>query len=220
MFIVSTTYSQNPIGTIDNHSSASWLVTKSKPADDTILGTPYVNDAFLPAKIHTNSEKNTSFYIRYNALADEFEVKGAGDKNYALKKDRKDILVEFIGTEKYYRVYDFIENENIKSGYFVILTNKDANTILLKRESVTLIKKKVAVTSYDSDKPAQYKRNSDEFFIKLPSGNAVELPRNKKDIAKLFPEHSKKVLDYIKSNKIKTSKESDLIQLTNYLNTL
>jgi len=58
-------------------------------------------------------------------------------------------------------------------------------------------------------------------YIKLANKEAVLLPTKKKKLAKaLFPENSKIILDFINSNKIKLSREADLITFVNYLNTL
>jgi hypothetical protein len=76
-------------------------------------------------------------------------------------------------------------------------------------------------TGYDAPKPAMYKNVKDRMYIKLANKEAVLLPTKKKKLAKtLFPENSKIILDFINSNKIKLSKEADLITFINYLNTL
>ena len=77
---------------------------------------------------------------------------------------------------------------------------------------------KVATNGYDSNVPAQYKRLKDKFFIKKNDELAIEIPTNKKDFAKLFPKRQKEILSFIKKEKIKFKKESDLLKLVNHLN--
>ncbi|MEZ4803305.1 MAG: hypothetical protein R2797_11080 [Gelidibacter sp.] len=185
--------------------------------NETVEGSPYINDEFLPAKISA-SEDNV-FYVRYNAIADQFEVKGENNKAYALNKYRRDIVVQLVGVKKTYQVFGYLdENDNENFGYFVIINGKDSNVKLLKKEKKFFIGEKVATTSYDTPKPATYKRANDEYYIKVGEDAAIEMPTNKKDIAKLFPKQEKNILSFIKENKIKTKKEEDLNMLMEYIN--
>ena len=54
----------------------------------------------------------------------------------------------------------------------------------------------------------------------LEGENAQLLPKKNKDLAKLFPANSKEILSFIKTNKIKTSREDDLIRLVTYISSL
>ena len=91
---------------------------------------------------------------------------------------------------------------------------------LLIKETVVFIDRKPAKTSYDKTKPAVLKRISDKYFIAIGSDAAVEFPKKKKKFPKLFPDKHKDILSFMKKNKIKTSKEEDLVELINYINTL
>jgi hypothetical protein len=66
-----------------------------------------------------------------------------------------------------------------------------------------------------------FKSLKDRIYIKIGSKEAIVLPTKKKKLAKaIFPENPKDILDFINSNKIKLSKEEDLITLINYLNSM
>lgn len=185
--------------------------------NDYIEGSPYINEDFLPARISVSEDE--VFYVRYNAIADQFEVKGENNKAYALNKYRRDIVVQLVGLRKTYQVFGYLdENENENFGYFVIMNGQDSNVKLLKKEKKIFIGEKVATTSYDTPKAATYKRTNDDYYIKVGDNNAVELPSNKKDIAKLFPKKEDKILAFIKENRIKTKRENDLNKLMAYIN--
>jgi hypothetical protein len=188
--------------------------------NESVEGTPYINEKFLPATI--SASDGDVFYVRYNAMNDEFEVKGDKNKAYALNRYRRDIVVEILPLKKTYQVIGFYDEEkNENFGYFLYLSNPKAKTVLFKKEKVIFIDEQKATTGYDNTSPAKYKRINDKFFIRLNDNKILsELPNKKKDIVKLFPEHEDKVLKYIKENRIKTSREEDLIQLINYVNTL
>lgn len=188
--------------------------------NESVEGSPYINEKFLPASI--SASEGDVFYVRYNALNDEFEVKGDNNKAYALNRYRRDIVIEILPLKKTYQVIGFYDDEqNENFGYFLYLSNQDAKTVLFKKEKVIFIDEQKASTGYDTNDPAKYKRVNDKFFIKLDGSKILsELPSKKKSLAKLFPNHEDIVLKYIKDNRIKTSKEDDLIQLVNYINTL
>ncbi|MBR9846715.1 MAG: hypothetical protein GYB35_11720 [Algicola sp.] len=188
--------------------------------NESVEGSPYINEKFLPATI--SASEGDVFYVRYNALNDQFEVKGDNNKAYALNRYRRDIVVEILPLKKTYQVIGFYDDErNENFGYFLHLSNPNAKTALYKKEKVIFIDEQKASTGYDSNKPAKYKRVNDTFFIKLENQNILtEVPNKRKDLVKLFPKHKDSVLKYMKENRIKTSKEEDLIQLINYINTL
>lgn len=187
--------------------------------NERIEGTPYINEDYLPAKI--SASEDNLFYVRYNAVADEFEVKGENNKAYALNKYRRDIVVQLVGIKKTYQVIGYLDkNQNENFGYFVIVNSQDSNVKLLKKEKVFFIDEKIATTSYDTPKPATYKRANDEYYIKIGDNNAIELSNKKKDIAELFPGKEQAILKFIKTNKINTKKEDDFIKLIDYINTI
>ncbi len=183
-----------------------------------IEGSPYINKVFTAAEIST--QKKTLFALRYNAYNDQFEVKGDDKKTYLLNKLKKDFIIKFNSTNKSYKAFSYIKDDNFLTGYFVILSNIKSKISLLKKERIMFVESKVGVTSYQEDKPAHFKRVNDKYFLKIEDNPAKILPKNKKDIAKIFPEHSKEILSFIKKNKIKTSKEADLIKLASFINTL
>ncbi|GFZ90225.1 hypothetical protein GCM10011531_22260 [Aquaticitalea lipolytica] len=207
-------------GQLSGGSASGGLISTTPVVENSqIEGSPYVNEEFLPAKI--SASEDNIFYVRYNALKDEFEVKGANNVAYALNKYRRDIVVELISNNKTYQVYGYLDkNENENFGYFVNLSNPNSNIKLLKKENITFVKEKVAVTSYDSSQPARYKRGSDAYYVKINDNNAVLLSTNKKDVSKLFPGNEKKVLDFIKKEKLKLKKEDDMNKLIQFTNTL
>ncbi|MEY8868651.1 hypothetical protein AB9K24_04045 [Meridianimaribacter flavus] len=201
------------------NGSSGLITTTPVVLNDDVEGTPYITSDFLPARISASDDN--IFYVRYNAIKDEIEVKGDNNQAFALNKYRKDIIIKLVSNSKTYRLFDYVDDNELPNlGYFVDLI-PESNIKLLKKERVIFIEEKVALTSYHTARPAQFKRVSDDYYIKISEEQgAVLMPKRKKDIAKLIPEHSKDILSYIKTNKIKTSREEDLIKLVSYMSTL
>ncbi|MBT8259961.1 MAG: hypothetical protein HKO92_06395 [Flavobacteriaceae bacterium] len=183
-----------------------------------VEGSKYLMDSFLPAVVSTMPDK--LFNIKYNIFSGEMEVQSKNDKVYALNKYRKDISITFINSKITFQLFDYLDSENsMKLGYFQVINRGDNK--VLKKHKIIFMEEKPSKTGYDEHRPPQYKRLDDKYYLNLESNpNAVELPKNKNKFAALFPDNKSDILDFIKSNKIKLSKENDLKKLINYINTL
>ena len=185
-----------------------------------IEGSPYVIDEFTPAQISILGNK--IYPVKYNAFHDEIAVLTEDKSVYSLRKNSKNkIIVTYINPKKVYQIFKYFDDTNNEgSGFFIELTSKNVNVKLLKKERIIFIGDKKSISSYAESEPAKYKRIKDKYFIKINSESAISLPKNKKEIAKLFPENQKVVLDFIRDETIKFKKEEDLIRLIIFLNQL
>ncbi|MFK7782235.1 hypothetical protein [Psychroserpens sp.] len=202
-----------------NLISNNGMISSFDMNNTTVKGTPYILNEFMPGKV-LFEEQTQIFNVRYNAFNDVVEVKKDNGDLDALNKELTGITITLIKDKKSYRAYNYIDSktgEN-KSGYFVIASNSPKP--LLVKEKIVFKDKQKAKSGYDKARPAEYKRKDDLYFTLNEKGIAIELPSNKKELAKTFPKHTKDVLSFIKANKIKTSKQNDLIRLLNYINTL
>ena len=146
-------------------------------------GSPYINEKFLAATI--SASKDNIFYVRYNALADEFEVKAENNKAYALNRYRRDIVIDILPLKKKYQVFGYLDKENNENfGYFLFLTNSEGNNVLFKKEKVVFLDEVKSTNGYNKPRPAKFKRSSDKYYVKLNnSALLTELPTKKKAIA-------------------------------------
>lgn len=216
LFLTQHSYAQGEIGGY-NVVKDGFISVSPTDINDNVKGSQYITDDFVPAKISIS--KNEVFQIKFNGVLDEIVVKGQDGKPYALNKHLKDIKITLIGSKKAYQMFDYVnENDTRLSGYFLLNATSNSNIKLLKKEKIKFFEEKVATNGYDSNVPAQYKRLKDKFFIKKNDELAIEIPTNKKDFAKLFPKRQKEILSFIKKEKIKFKKESDLLKLVNHLN--
>ena len=187
-----------------------------------VMGSPYVNEDYKQVRI--NSAENKIYSGRYNAYINEMEILvAAGRDPIALDISNNDYEVLFLNENKLYKTFNFESNRGItKRGFLVVISeeNEENDVMLLKEEIIKFYDKVAASSSYDQDKPAKFRREDDNYYIKLKSGRVVYLPSKDKDIAKAFPEHSKEIMAFVKKNKLKTKKEEDLIKVANYIGSL
>ncbi|RKE99111.1 hypothetical protein [Ichthyenterobacterium magnum] len=184
-----------------------------------VTGSPYLNEEFTPARIALNKEERI-YNMRYNAYSDVFEFKNEKNEKYAINKSIKDVTITLISTGKVFELIDYKDGDFNKKGYFIHLSLKNDSVKLFKKNSVLYVPAKTSSNGYNKPKPAAFIKNSDKFYLRINDNPAILIPRNKKDFAKLFPALSKDILAYIKTNKIKTSKEADLLKLINYINSI
>ncbi|WP_431132365.1 hypothetical protein [Psychroserpens mesophilus] len=189
-------------------------------SDKTIRGSVYIQNAFMPAKL--SLEDGTKiFKLRYNAFNDEIEIEIDGQEPNALNRNIDNLLIIFVGDDKTYEAVDYINDEgSTVRGYFVHANDAHSKHQLLIKESIKFVDRKPAKTSYDKGKPAEFIRLDDRYFIAIGDNPAVEFPKKKKDLSNIFPDKYDDIIDFMKENKIKTSREEDLIELVNYINLL
>jgi hypothetical protein len=204
----------------DQIAGSNILATTAKPKTNiNIEGTPYITENYTPIKLTSFEERN--FQARYNAFNGDMEVLDVDNgKVFVLNKNFNNYQVDFIGLNKTYKVFKYIDENGIASeSFFVVLTSNN-NLKLLKKENVKFYGERVATSTYDKARKASYKRGNDEYYIVVGETDAQPFSTRKKDISKLFSGSSKEILNFIKTNKLNTSKDEDLIQVINFISAL
>lgn len=182
-------------------------------------GTPYKNKEFKNGTILKNGvviARNIG--LRYNASKDLFEVK----KTSVLKDDQAKVLISNkdisinLENEKY--VFLTPNENNSAQGYFIDTYSGEKASLYKKIKKVYIPEQK-AYTSLASNVAANYKEK-DILFLYKQDGLLVELPNSKKTKIKAFGDKSKKVKAFLKENKVNINRESGLIEVIKYYNTL
>jgi hypothetical protein len=184
-----------------------------------VMGSPYINEDYQQVRI--NGADNKIYSGRYNAYINEMEILvAAGRDPIALDISNNEYEVFFINENKLYKTFNYESNRGITKRGFLVVMSEENDVVVLKEEIVKYYDKVAASSSYDQDKPAKFRKEDDNYYIKLKSGRVVYLPSKDKDIAKAFPEHSKEIMTFVKKNKLKTKKEEDLIKVANFIGSL
>lgn len=193
------------------HSGGQISVMKEKSQAAT--GSMFTNDKYMPAKV-SNGDKVV--LARYNAYADNFEISDPQAGTTSILRMESGITITFNSTGEAYTIQQYKTNKDeVKTGYLNIISEKP-NVKIYKRERVFLQPESFPASSYQTYKPAHYKKLDDEFYIKIKDQDALYFS-GKKELAKILPAKSKEILDFIKQNKLDLEKESDLQKLGVYL---
>jgi len=162
-------------------------------------------------------DKSKLFLARVNGITNEIEIKSEDDIIYNLQKF-DGVKVSFNTTKEQYKsaVYkDKVGQELVD--YFLIPNT--SNNLLLKQTRYTFVQAKASKTGYDKAKPAYYKEQSEYYFVDQ-NQSLVVLTTNKKVMKAMYGKQYSKIASYVKKNRIKDNKESDLSKLALYMTVL
>lgn len=182
---------------------------KESPDIEKIKYKTYLTSNYEPALI--NDLKETVF-LRYSMFKDEMEFTKNGNVYYMNKKKGDEIT--FKNSNSTYKTLSY----NNKLRYFQV-HNKGDNQ-LLSKQVVSYVAPKPAATSYQKPKPADFKRESDEYFVKFKDNSIIEIPSRKKSFYEIFGDKSGAIKKYVKAEKINIKNVGDLKKVVNYYNTL
>lgn len=214
-------FAQWPSSTFDMYSTTINIDQKAKAFGlsasefEAIKKQAYANANFIEGNVYTDEEPMLkAIPMRYNAAADEIEIKNSSSSDYgALSKDPS--IYAKISKD----IYVFIpyNGSNEKGGYFNILTEgKHYN--LYKKTKATFHEGREAKTSYDSKKPSYFSKDVTYYLVK--DGKFYELPSRKSRILKVMDKKKKEVRSYIKDNRLDLNEEADLTKLVTYYDSL
>lgn len=217
--VISSAFAQDANDSQNIFSTSGASIYSFDKTDKTVIGSPYVQGSFLPARV---SVKEGNIYnLRYNGVNDEMEMESSQTKSPTINKNISGLTITFLKDNKTYKSMTyFTKDGNSVTGFLIPFTNSDASVKLFLKERIAFYEGKPAKSSYQAAKPAKFDRVDDEFYIAIDNDIAKPLSTNKNDIAALFPNHEKDVLNYIKEQKLNVKKQDDLVKLTIYLNQL
>lgn len=196
------------------NKETSLQFTKTASADEflnysEVNGTPYYNQEFSIAKAACCSEKTP---MRYDEYADQIEYQKDGTV-YILEKGQPYSKIEFLDSKLTLVLGTFDD----KPEYFIELA--DGKNSLLKKVSkkIETVAGKKVIFEKKPTTSTVFKENLPKYFIKTDK-DVYQLIRSKSDILDLYPEKSTELRAFINSNKIKFSKEEDLVKVVNFIN--
>ncbi|QIE60166.1 hypothetical protein G5B37_11520 [Rasiella rasia] len=181
-------------------------------------GTPYNHPSYLLGNVYNNNELLASnVALRYNAVADEIEIKegltSADDDAKVLTKS-PEIFVK-IGTDIY--IFAPYKGGVEGGGYFQVL--HEGNKIdLYKKLQKDFRPAQKATTSITRDLPAKF---SDDitYYLASKDGKFYELPNSRNKKLKVFGKNKNDIKKYVQDNKLDINQEKDLLKTVKYYDT-
>lgn len=183
-------------------------------AEKEAKGSPYLQPNYMYAFV---DDINKPFKMRYNAFSDEMEFDNEGVV-YDLDKTKYK-TVNFDDLNKKYAILSYQDGNQKRLGFLVEIVSGTIIS-LYKNERVSFSEGKKSSSGFGVETVSEYKKKKESFFMKLNSGEVIEVPSSKGKFLAYCGEFTNQVEAFIKKNKIDLSDESDLKSLFLYLNTL
>lgn len=191
-------------------------IRQSKGTSQPATGSMYINERYMPAKV-TGYDNN--IMVRYNAYSDYFEIKNDQSDQVQNLPKNPEVEVTLVSTNNTYRVFEY-KNEKGETNYgYLNVISEGPKVSFYKKELISLQPEFFPSNSYQTYKPANYKKEDNEYYIKL-NNEIMFLPSKSKHFAKMMDENDKEVKTFIKKNNIDLEKEQDLVKLAEYLETI
>ncbi len=173
----------------------------------TVEGSPYLNSEFIKGElVTTDSVQYAGLPLRYNVYNDALEFK------------KNDVEIEL--NERFPLLYAVIDNTTIVKtknveGYFLVRTS--GPLYVLEKMNIKFIDGKPASGYRSATKPA-FKNFKPEYYIQKDIGKEAYKIDSESDLLNLIPDKKQEVKDLIKKEKLKISKDGDLVEIINYYN--
>ena len=181
-------------------------------------GTPFNNPSYLNGNVYKNDKLlATNIALRYNAIADEMEIKESLTTSYDDAKvltKSEDVYVKILDDIFVFVPYQGgIEN----GGYFEVLF--EGNQIQLYKKHVKkFTAERKATSTITRDTKASFE-DRPEYYIVTRTGKFYTLPKSNKKKLKVFGENKELVKKYVNDNLLDLSDEKDLLRVIKFYDT-
>ena len=185
----------------------------------TYKGTPYNNPSFLLGNIYKEGKLLAdNLAIRYNAVADEMEVKqtlSSDDENARVLTKSQDIYVKIVDD-----IYVFVPYQGgvENGGYFQVIF-EGSQTALYKKHIKDFKPEKKATSSITKTLPPVFK-DKPVFYLVTKSGKFYQMPKSRSKKLKVFGEKQNQMKAFTKQYNLDLNKQKDLLTAVIYFDTL
>jgi hypothetical protein len=185
----------------------------SKTVDPEVVGTPYLNDEFLPGIVYITPTLYDDVLIRYNIHADQMEVE-INEGIYALES-KKGFQKIKIGNRSFKA--ERIDRGSDETFYVEVLDS--GALILVSKKAVTFKEKQGPTPMKYQGSPATYTRLPDVLYYKIGNGSYQKFSNIKKMIETL-PDNLEEVKAFAKSKNLAGKEAADVVELVKFYNSL
>lgn len=182
---------------------------------DSYTGTPYNHPSYLMGNVYQNNELLANdVALRYNAVADEMEIKeslASPDEEAKVLTKSPEIFVKIMEDIYIFAPYKGgVEG----GGYFQVL-HEGAKVDLYKKLNKRFKAEKKSNNSLTRDLPAKF-TDDITYFLATKDGKFYEMPSSRNKKLKVFGNKKDVIKDYVKDNRLDLNNEKDLLKAVKY----
>jgi len=179
------------------------------PNYDEYVGSPYLNKNFELSEIYLKDKTAYKLPLRFNIYKNSMEYKIDNDIFEIANPELINKIVSDSSTFIYITIIG-------KGGYFDLLVSGKCS--LVKRYVIKMNEAQPP-KPYQDAKPAEFSRLTDRFYLVLSNGENKEI-KNLKDVLAILADKKALLEAYLKKEKIKNTKEENLVKITDFYNSL
>ncbi len=179
---------------------------------DSAIGSPYIKDEFVPAKINNGS---VTQFVRFNCVDDEVEVKQGMTKVLLLDLAKNQKISLSDGSEKIYHIYKYKDKNKKAKVTFLELIKEDKQYRLYKKVRKKFIPKQNA-EGYREATQAEFVRLNTIHFItdfQSKTDKLLAIPTKKKKFFSFFGKKKGELERFTKDEKLDYLKSEDLEEI-------
>ncbi|VAW22416.1 hypothetical protein MNBD_BACTEROID01-1687 [hydrothermal vent metagenome] len=209
------TYAQElyRIGNINELAGLSYFAkveARDRLTGEGIKGSPYENEEFTNGFLVTiNNTKYENIPLRLNIYNDGIEYQSKDGEILALYN--KEIINHLMIGGSKYKYLPYAKGDRTYKTFFRVIEEGKASLLVRQR---VIFREARPAADYKKPAPPTFKRQPDEYYIRLEDGLAQKVS-GKKDLEIIFPPSVKA---FIKRNKIKATRLDGLQKLVHYYN--
>jgi len=148
--------------------------------------------------------------LRFNAYNGQMEFAKDGMIYYLKKEEGRTVDFE----DAKYKVYNLFGSLE-----FLVVELEGKNSLLSFQSSDFILPKRRA-TTYGYHVRANFRRNTDEFFLALEDDQLIKIPRQKREFYAVFGSNAKSIKNFVKKNKLSITNRNDLKEIVQFSNEL
>ena len=209
-----TAFGQSRVTVRQNGANTELYFTKAvkAPTYNEVVGSPYLYEEFVPAKVN---DIDKTLFVRFNVYDNSIEFKGDDGKIYSMPKSNDYVIELLNGSNKVYETHEYDDDRKEIGNTFFEKVYSDDDFGLYLREIILFTPVKMAKNSFETNKPAKFKKGKADFYFQqldIDTPTLLKLPKREKQFLKIFDEHSAAVKDFIKKEGLDLEETEDLIR--------
>ena len=196
-----------------------FIMRENKDVDfldtDSYTGTPYNNPNYLMGNVYQGKELlANNVGLRYNAVADEIEIKeslASPDEEAKVLTKSPEIFVKIMKD-----IYIFAPYKGgVEGGGYFNVMYEGTGVDLYKKLKKNFKPAKKATSSITTSTPAKF---SDDivYYLATKDGKFYEMPSSRSKKIKVFGSKKDEMKKYVKENRLDLNDENDLLKAVKY----
>lgn len=179
-----------------------------------VIGGPYLDKEFKFGKLIMKGDPEKDVKMRYDAYRDDIQIIQNEKQMYLVKNEDIEAIIE----GKRYQYRNYLDNDNVTSGYLIPLNT--GNTKLYSRITKYVTPPRLPVNGYDTFQQPEFKIKI-IYYIKREGKTATPLQDlSRKEVFAVLWDKYSELRKYARKNKLHLRTEEEVVHILEYYDKL